>query len=72
MITYIIELTEAKKEPMFSQKHSMNIRMRKAQAQKIKIVQIAQIQRIQNLEYFTKDSKDCYFFGVQKKIPKNT
>ena len=39
----------------------MNIRMRKAQAQKIKIVQIAQIQRIQNLEYFTKDLKTLLF-----------
>ena len=72
MITYIIELTEAKRELMFSQKHSMNIRMRKAQAQKIKIVQIAQIQRIQNLEYFTKDLKRLLFFWRTKKIPKNT
>ena len=67
MLTYIIELTEAKKEPMFSQKHLMNIRMRKAQAQKIKIVQIAQIQRIQNLEYFTKNSKSLLFFWRTKK-----
>ena len=67
MITYIIELTEAKRELIFSQKHSMNIRMRKAQAQKIKIVQIAQIQRIQNLEYFTKDSKRLLFFWRTKK-----
>ena len=50
----------------------MNIGMRKAQAQKIKIVQIAQIQRIQNLEYFTKDSKRLLFFWRTKKIPKNT
>lgn len=45
----------------------MNIGMRKAQAQKIKIVQIAQIQRIQNLEYFTKDSKRLLFFWRTKK-----
>ena len=67
MIIYIIELTEAKRELIFSQKHSMNIRMRKAQAQKIKIVQIAQIQRIQNLEYFAKDSKRLLFFWRTKK-----
>ena len=67
MITYIIELTEAKKEPMFSQKHLMNIRRRRVQVQKIKIVQIAQIQRIQNLEYFTKDSKRLLFFWRTKK-----
>ena len=45
----------------------MNIRMRKARSTKDKIVQIAQIQRIQNLEYFTKDSKDCYFWAYKKK-----
>ena len=67
MIIYIIELTEAKRELIFSHKHSMNIRMRKAQVQKIKIVQIAQIQRIQNLEYFTKDSKRLLFFWRTKK-----
>ncbi len=52
---------EAKKEPMFSQKHLMNIRRRRVQVQKIKIVQIAQIQQIQNLEYFTKDLKTLLF-----------
>ncbi len=66
MITYLRTDGSKKGTHVFT-KHSMNIRMRKAQAQKIKIVQIAQIQRIQNLEYFTKNSKRLLFFWRTKK-----